>query len=52
MKYLDKFISDDMIAQAKGQVIAYLRSLAAKTETDIDDALVDMVERAMQVDPK
>lgn len=48
----DKWLSDEMIAQAKAQVIAYLRELAEKTETEIDDAVVDMVERAMKVDPK
>lgn len=47
-----KFLTDEMIAEAKGAVIRYLRALAAKTETEIDDALVDMVERAMEVDPK
>lgn len=49
MANLDKLITDKIIDDAKKQFIDYLRAQAALTETEIDDAIVDVLARAICV---
>ena len=44
---LAKLVTPDVVEQAKKQLVAYLREQAKKTETEIDDKIVDIVEKAL-----
>ena len=49
LKLIEGLISDEVIEQAKGEVINYLRQLAKQTDNEIDDRLVEIVARALDV---
>lgn len=44
---LETFVTDEMVEQAKKWLIAHLRELALKTDNDLDDAMVDILEKAL-----
>jgi hypothetical protein len=46
---LDKIITDAVILDLKKQFVGWLRAQAALTETEIDDAVVDIVARTLGV---
>ena len=50
MENLDKLITDDLINGLKTQLVDWLRQQAAKTETEIDDAVVGIVARTLGVE--
>lgn len=46
---IDKLVTDEVLDGLKAQFVAWLRAQAAKTETEIDDAIVDVVARTLGV---
>lgn len=46
-KALEAFVTEEMIKGMKDVLILKLRELAASTENEIDDAIVDMIAKAL-----
>lgn len=49
LENLDKLVTDEVIDGLKAKFVEWLREQAAKTETEIDDAVVDIVARTLGV---
>lgn len=47
LKALQSLLTDELIEQLKDDAVEYLRELAKSTENELDDALVDIVARAL-----
>jgi hypothetical protein len=49
MNNLDKLVTDDILNDLKEKFVGWLRAQAALSETEIDDAIVDIVARTLGV---
>lgn len=47
-KAIESFVTDEMIESAKHMLIAELKELAKKTDNEIDDVVVDIIEKALK----
>jgi len=47
MNLIDQLITDEVIEDAKKQLIEYLRGLAQKTDNQIDDKIVEIIAKAI-----
>jgi hypothetical protein len=47
-KAIESFLTEDMINQAKDFLVSELRKLALKTDNEIDDAIVAIIEKALK----
>jgi hypothetical protein len=47
-KAIESFLTEDMINQAKDFLISELRKMALKTDNQIDDAIVAIIEKALK----
>lgn len=50
LKLLRSLITDEVIKQAKAALIGHLRALAKRTDTKVDDVMVDILEEALDVE--
>lgn len=49
LEALEKVLTPEVVAKARAQGIAWLHAQAAKTQTNLDDKLVDIVAKAIGV---
>jgi hypothetical protein len=49
VKLLGQLVTPEMLKGLKDELIAYLRELAKKTENKLDDALIDILADALEV---
>ena len=47
-KAVEQFLTEDMVKVARDYLIAELKSLALKTDNEIDDAIVAIIEKALK----
>lgn len=47
-KAIEAFLTDKMVDDFKKMVVAQLRELALKTDNELDDTLVDIIEKALK----
>lgn len=47
-KAIEQFLTEDMVNKAKDVVIQQLKELALKTDNEIDDAVVAIIEKALK----
>ena len=52
LKALDQLITPDLQQVADEWIVARLQELAAKTENDVDDRVVELVAKALGVEVK
>lgn len=46
-----KILNEEVVAKAKVELIAFLRELALKSDNKLDDAMVDIIEEALNAAP-
>lgn len=46
-KLIEQFLTEEMVKQAKDALIAQLKELALRTDNEIDDAVVAIIEKAL-----
>lgn len=47
-KAIEQFLTEDMINKAKEMLIDQLKELALKTDNEIDDTIVAIIEKALK----
>ena len=47
LKIIERLLTKELLDSAKEALIQYLRDLALQTENELDDGLVDILEKAL-----